>query len=100
VVAAGDQFVDRAQVAAAHRHAGELDAVRQPVGAAEQDLARGPEVDHGAQPELVKPFHVRGGELAERVAAEQPPLHHLEAVRASVAADVPHVDRAFERHVT
>jgi hypothetical protein len=50
VAAAGDQLVDRAEVAAAHRQADELDTERQPVRAGQQDLARRPEVDHRAQP--------------------------------------------------
>jgi hypothetical protein len=100
VVAAGDELVDRSEVAAAHRQLGELDAVGQSVGPAEQDLARRPEVDDGAQSELLEPFVVGPGELAERVAAEQPPADDLAPVGAPVAADVPHVHRALERHVT
>jgi hypothetical protein len=100
VVGAGDQLVDGLQVAAADRQAGELDPVGQPVVATEQDLARGPEVDHGAQPEPVEPFDVGAGQLAERVAPEQPPAHHLRSVSAAVAADVPHVHRAVEGDVT
>jgi hypothetical protein len=70
MVAAGDQLVERPEVAAAHRQAGEFNAIGQPVRPAEQDLPRRPEVDDGPQPELIEPGHVRRGELAERVAAE------------------------------
>jgi hypothetical protein len=97
VIAAGDQLVDRAEVAAAHRQADELDPERQPVRAGQQDLARRPEVDDGPQPQPVEPFDVRSGQLAERVAAEQPAARDLEPVAGPVAADVPHVDRAVER---
>ena len=57
VVAAGDELVEGPEVAAADRQVSEFDAVGQPVVAAEQDLARRPEVDHGAQPEPVEPHH-------------------------------------------
>jgi len=97
MVAAGDQLVDRAEVAAAHRQADQLDAGRQPVRAGQQDLARSTEVDDRAQPEPVEFFHVKAGQLAEGVTAEQPSAHHLEPVIGPVAADVPHVHRAVER---
>jgi hypothetical protein len=96
MVAPGDQLVQRSEVAAAYREADELDAVRQPVRAAEQDLPRRPEVDDGPQPEPIEPLHVHGGELAERVAAENPAPPYFEAVRGQVAADVPHVHRAVQ----
>jgi len=70
VVAAGDELVDRLEVAAADRQVRAFDPFRQPIRAAEQDLARRPEVDDGAQPELIEPGGIRGGELTERVAAE------------------------------
>jgi len=100
VVGAGDEFVDGSQVAAADRQVSEFDAVRQPVVAAEQNLARGPEVDHGAQPEAVEPFDIRAGQLAERIAAEQPPAHDHQPVSTAVAADVPYVHRAVESDMT
>jgi hypothetical protein len=99
VVAAGDQLVERPDVAAGHREADDLDAVRQPVRAAEQDLSRRPEVDDGPQPEPIEPFHVRGADLAERVAAEQPVPPDLEPVGGPVAADVAHVHRAIQGDV-
>jgi len=99
VVAAGGDLVDRPEVTAADRQVHRFDPVGQPVAAAEQDLAGCPEVDDGAQPELIKPFGIGRGELAERVAAEQPPAHDLEATGVPVAADVPHVDRAVELDV-
>src|SRR5208282_2577280 len=95
VVAAGDELVDRPEVAAAYRQLDEFDAIGQPVGSAEQDLARRPEVDDRAQPELIEPFQIWRGELAERVAAEQPTAYDLAPVSAPVAADVPHVHRAL-----
>ena len=70
VVAAGDQLVQRPEVAAPDRQAGEFNAAGQPVRPAEQDLPRRPEVDDDPQPELIEPVHVGGGELTERVAAE------------------------------
>jgi len=100
VVAAGDELVDGPEVAAADRQGSELHAVGQPVVAAQQDLARRPEIDHGAQPEQVEPLHVGAGQLAERVAAEQSAAHHLGPVHAPVPADVPHVHRAVEGYVT
>jgi len=48
MIAAGDELVDGPEVAAADRQVSEFDSVGQPVVAAEQDLARGPEVNHGA----------------------------------------------------
>jgi hypothetical protein len=99
VVAAGDDLVDRAEVPAADRQVHIVDPAGQPVVAAEQDLARCPEVDDGTQPELGQPFGVGRGEVVERVAAQEPPAHDLEAVGVPVAADVPHVDRALERDV-
>ena len=100
MVAADDELVDGSEVAAADRQVCEFDAVRQPVVTAEQDLARGTEVDDGTQPEQVEPFHIRAGQLAERVAAEQAAAHDLKPVDAAVAADVPHVHRAVEGHMT
>jgi hypothetical protein len=97
VVAAGDQLVDRAEVAAADRQADQLGPGRPPVRASQQDLARRPEVDDRAQPEPVEPFDVGAGQLAEGVAAEQPPAGDLQPVAGPVAADVPHVHRAVER---
>ena len=99
MVTAGDDLVDRAQVPAADRQVHRFDPGGQPVGAAEQDLARCPEVDDGTQPELAQPFGIGRGELAERVATQQPPAHDLEAMSVPVAADVPHVDRAVEHNV-
>jgi hypothetical protein len=99
VVAAGDQLVDRAEVAAADRQADQFDPERQPVRARQQDLARRPEVDHDTQPEPLEPFHVGAGQPAERVAAEQPPAADLQAVAGPVATDVPHVHRAVEHDV-
>jgi hypothetical protein len=96
VVAAGDQLVDRAQVAAAHRQADELDTERQPVRAGQQHLARRPEVDHGPQPQPVEPLSVQAGQLAESVAPEQLPARHLQPVAALVATHVPHVHRAVQ----
>jgi hypothetical protein len=84
---------------ATDRQVHRLDPAGQPVVAAEEHLARCPEVDDGTQPEPAEPFGISGGELAERVAAEQPPAHDLEPVRVPVAADVPHVDRAVEHDV-
>jgi hypothetical protein len=100
MVAAGDEFVDASQVAAADRQVSEFDAVRQPVVAAEQNLARGAEVDDGTQPQPVELFGVRAGQLAERVAAEQAAAHDLRTVNAPVAADVTDVHRAVEGHMT
>jgi len=100
VVTAGDELVDGLEVAAADRQVSEFDAVRQPVVAADQDLAGAPEVDDGAQPQAVEPFHVAVGQAAERVAAEQPPARDLRPVDATVAADVPHVHRAVEGDLT
>jgi hypothetical protein len=100
VVAAGDELVDGSEITAADRQVSEFDAVGQPVVAAEQDLARGAEVDDGMQSEQVEPFGVRTGQLAERVAAEQAAAGDLPPVDAPVTADVPHVDRAVEGHVT
>ena len=96
MVATGDELVDGPEVAAADRQVSEFDGVGQPVVAAEQDLARGPEVDHGAQPEPVKPFGVGAGQLAERVAAEQPAAGDFQPVDAAVTADVPYVHRTVE----
>jgi hypothetical protein len=100
VVAAGDELVDGSEVAAGHRQRSEFDAAGQPVVAAEQDLARGAEVDDGTQPQQVEPFHIHAGQLAERVATEQAAAHHLKPVDATVAADVPHVHRAVEGYMT
>jgi hypothetical protein len=61
VVAAGDELVDGAEVAAADRQVGVFDGEGQLVVPAEQDLARSPEVDHGTQPEPVEPFEVGAG---------------------------------------
>ena len=99
VVAAGDELAEGTEVAAADRQVSEFDAVGQPVVAAQQDLARAPEVDDGAHPEPVEPVDVAAGQLAERVAAEQPAASDFEAVDAPVAADVPHVHRALENNV-
>ncbi len=96
VVTAGDELVEGPEVAAADRQVSEFDTVGQPVVAAEQDLARGPEVDDGAQPDPVEPFGIGAGQLAERVAAEQPAAGDFQPVGAAVAADVPHVHRAVE----
>jgi hypothetical protein len=52
MVAAGDDLIDRAEVPAADRQVHRFDSAGQPVVAAEQDLARCPEVDDGTQPEL------------------------------------------------
>jgi hypothetical protein len=100
VVGAGDELVDGPEVAAADRQVSEFDAVGQPVVAAEQDLARRPEVDHGTQPEAVEPRHIGAGQLAERVAAEQPAADDLRPMGTVVAADIPHVHRAIEGDVT
>jgi len=61
VVAAGDELVDGAEVAAADRQVSVFDGEGQVVVPAEQELARGPEVDHGTQPEPVEPFEVGAG---------------------------------------
>ena len=100
VVAAGDELVDGAEVPAADRQVSVLDGEGQAVVPAEQDLARGPEVDHGTQPEPVELFGVGAGQLAERVAAEQPAAEHLRPAHAAVAADVPHVHRGGEGDLT
>jgi hypothetical protein len=100
MVAAGDELVDDAEVPAADRQVSVLDGEGQTVVPAEQDFARGPEVDHGRQPEPVEPFGVGAGQLAEGVAAEQPAADHLRAAHAAVAADVPHVHRAVEGDLT
>jgi len=100
VVAAGDELVDGAEVAAADRQVGVFDGEGQLVVPGEQDLARSPEVDYGTQPEPVEPFEVRAGQLAERVAAEQPAADHFRPAHDAVAADVPHVHRAVEGDVT
>jgi len=47
VVAAGDEFVDGAEVAATDRQVSVFDGEGQAIVPADQDLARGPEVDHG-----------------------------------------------------
>jgi hypothetical protein len=99
MVTAGDQLVDPSEVAAAHRQADGFHPGRQPVWADDQYLARRPEVDDRAQPEPNEPFEIGTGELAERVAAEQPPAPHLQPAGAPVAADVPHVHCAVERDV-
>ena len=99
MVAAGDELVEGPEVAAAYRQVGGFDAVGQPVIAAEQDFAGGPEVDDGAQPEPVEPLDVGAGQLAERVAAEQPAAGDFQPVNAAVAADVPHVHGAVEGHM-
>jgi hypothetical protein len=100
LVAAGDELEDGPEVAAADRQASEFYAGGQPVIAAEQHLARGAEVDDGAQPEPVEPLHVGSGQLAERVAAEQSAAYDLQPVRAAVTADIPHVHRAVEGDLT
>jgi hypothetical protein len=100
VVAAGDELVDGAEIAAADRQVSVLDGEGQAVVPAEQDLARDPEVDHGPQPEPVEPLHVGAGQLAERVAAVQPTADHFRPAHDPVTADVPHVHRAVEGDVT
>jgi hypothetical protein len=65
VVAARDELVDGAEVAAADRQVSVFDGEGQVVLPAEQELARGPEVDHGTQPEPVEPLYVGAGQLAE-----------------------------------
>jgi hypothetical protein len=100
VVAAGDDLVDDPEVAAADRQVSEFEAVGQPVVAGQQNLAGAPEVDDRTQPEAIEPFHVAVGQLAERVAAEQPPAHDLGSVDAAAAANVPHVHRAVEGDMT
>jgi hypothetical protein len=100
VIAARDELVDGAEVAAADRQVSVFDGEGQVVVPAEQDLARCPEVDHGTQPEPVEPFGVGTGQMAERVTAEQPAAHHLRPAHDAVAADVPHVHRAVEDDVT
>jgi len=100
VVAAGDELVDDAEVTAADRQVSVFDGEGQAIVPAQQDLARGPEVDHGAQPEPVEPLNVRAGQLAERVATVEPATDHLRPAHDPVAADVPHVRRAVEGDVT
>jgi len=100
VIAARDELVDGTEVAAADRQVSVFDGEGQVVVPAEQDLARCPEVDHGTQPEPVEPFGVGTGQLAERVAAEQPAADHLRPADAAVAADVPDVHRAVEGDLT
>jgi hypothetical protein len=96
VVGAGDELVEGPEVAAADRQVSEFDTVGQPVVAAEQDLARGPEVDDRAEPEPVESLDVGAGQLAEHIAAEQPAARYFQPVGAVVAADVPHVHRTVE----
>jgi hypothetical protein len=96
MVAAGDQLVQRPEVAATHRQAGQLNTGRQAVRSAEQNLPRRPEVDDDPQPEPIEAPHVRGRQLAERVTAVQPPAPDLEPVHGPVAADIPHVQRAVQ----
>src|SRR5262249_49738277 len=94
------ELVDGAEVTAADRQVSVFDGEGQTVVPADQDLARGPEVDHGTQPEPVEPLHVRAGQLAERVATVQPAADHFRPAHDSVAADVPHVHRAVEDDMT
>jgi hypothetical protein len=97
-LAAGDQVGERAEFPAGHRQAHGRHSRRQPVRSAQQDLARRPEVDDRAQPQVTELGHVGLGQAAEGITTEHPATGHLGPEHTAVTADVPYVLGAIERY--
>lgn len=98
VLAARDQVGEGAEFPAGHRQAHGGHSRRQPVRAAQQDLARRPEVDDRAQPQVSELGHVGLGQAAEGITTEHPAPGHLGPEDAPITADVPYVPGAIERY--